>query len=279
MTRLFGIIGHPIDHSLSPILHTAAFRALGLDALYGAFDVPATSLRSVLRGLLLAGIEGLNVTMPLKGTVLPLLDRVDPEARAIGAVNTIVVRHGRTIGYNTDGIGFRLALKELGWRPRPCCAVVLGAGGAARAVAWELSRVPGGCVAIANRQPARARALARWLSRRRPRVCIRAIPLRAVDLDEADLLVNATTVGMASSDGLLVDPRALRRGMTIYDLVYHRQTMLVREARRRGCVAAGGASMLRYQAGESLRLWLRRPPPLAAMRRALDRALRQHMSP
>jgi len=273
VTRLFGIIGHPIAHSLSPAMHEAALRALRLDARYIAIEVPPRFLRPALRALILAGVEGLNVTVPLKEAVLPLLDRLDVSARATGAVNTIVVRNRRTVGYNTDGIGFVRAVSELGWRPRPDAqTVVLGAGGAARAVAWELGRRGRGCVAIANRHPARARHLAARLSRQRLRACVCAVPLGEVDLASADLVVNATTVGMRAGDRPLIDPAALRRGTIVYDLVYHRETALVRQARRRGCVAAGGLSMLLYQGAESLRIWLKRPPPVEAMRRALTRA-------
>ena len=276
MTRLFGILGHPISHSLSPAMHTAALRALRLDALYTPFDVPLHSLKPVLRALVLAGVEGLNVTVPLKEGILPFLDQVDPSARAIGAVNTVVIRNRRTRGYNTDGIGFVQALRELGWRPQATCSVVLGAGGAARAVAWELTRVAGSCVTIANRHVGRARALARWVTRHHPRACVRAVSLREVCLDEAELLVNATTVGMRATDRLLIRPESLRRGMLVYDLVYHRDTPLVQAARRRRCVAANGLSMLLYQGAASLRLWLHRAPPIEAMRRALQHAVERN---
>jgi len=273
MTRIFGVIGSPIDHSLSPVMHTAALRALHLDALYAPFKVPKRFIRPMLRGLVLAGVEGLNVTVPLKEAVVPLMDRLDVTARATGAVNTIVIRNRRMTGYNTDGVGFLLALKELGWRPTPCRAVILGAGGAARAVAWELARIPGSRLIVANRHVERARALVRWLARAHPRVRARAVPLSAVALEDADLVVNATTVGMRASDRPLIDLGRLRRGAIVYDLVYHRQTALVREARRRGGVAANGLSMLLYQGAASLRLWLRRRPPIGVMRRALVRAV------
>ena len=269
MTRLYGVIGFPIRHSLSPVLHTAALRALRLDALYTAFEVPPPVLRPILRALILSGVEGLNVTVPLKEAVLPLLDRLDESAASVGAVNTIAIRNRRAVGYNTDGAGFRLALRELGWRPGPSRAVLVGAGGAARAVAWELTRAAGSRLTIANRHVARAQRLARWLARRRPRTAIQAVPLRDVTLRDAELLVNATTVGMRAADGCLIDPGLLRRNLLVYDLVYHRQTPLVQAARRRGCVAAGGLSMLLYQGAESFRLWLKRSPPLDVMRRAL----------
>ena len=276
MTRLFGVIGHPIAHSLSPAMHAAAFRSLRLDALYGAFDVPPASLRPVLRALILAGVEGLNVTVPLKSAVLPLMDRLDASASAAGAVNTIVVRGRRTVGYNTDGAGFVRALRELGWRPGARHVVVLGAGGAARAVAWKLSHLRW-CrtLTIANRRVARAQQLARWLRRQNPTLRVQACALSAVNLKHADLLVNATTVGMRPGDPPPADVSALPREAVVYDLIYNRPTALAAEARRRGCVAAGGASMLLYQGAESLRLWLNRRPPIETMRRELQRVLRE----
>ena len=272
MTRLFGVLGHPVSHSLSPAMHAAALRAMRLQAHYEPFDVPPRFLAPVLRALALAGVEGLNVTVPHKEAAARLMDRLDPTARAVGAVNTIVISNRRLIGYNTDGVGFRQALAELGVRRPPACAVILGAGGAARAVAWELAR-PGSCLTIANRHPARAQALARWLRRAKPRVWVGATSLKALALDGVELLVNATTVGLQPGDGLLVDSRQLRPGLRVYDLIYHRVTPLVAAARRRGCVAAGGLSMLLYQGAESLRLWLGRRPPVDVMRRALVRAL------
>ena len=277
MTRLFGILGHPIAHSRSPAMHAAALRALRADAQYAAFDVPPSFLRPVLRALILAGVEGLNVTVPLKEAVLPLMDRLDASAEATGAVNTIVIRHGRTVGYNTDGIGFRRALQELAPRLRPCHAVLLGAGGAARAVAWELTRTPGIHLTIANRHPARATRLVRWLAARRRSARLCPASLRQVRLDMCDLLVNTTSVGLHAGDGCPINPAMLRRGMAVYDLIYHRETALVAAARRRGCVAAGGDSMLLYQGAESLRLWLHRHPPIEVMRRALHREIRSEI--
>lgn len=272
-TRLFGVIGFPIGHSLSPVLHAAAFNALRCDAVYGAFETPPKFLRPMLEAFILSGVEGLNVTVPLKEPVLRLMDRLHPSAAAMRAVNTIVVRHRRTIGYNTDGVGFIRALQEVGWRPRPGRVLLLGAGGAARAVAWELSRVRSMELTIANRHPARARRLAAWIVRVRPGCRVRAVALGHARVEGAGLVVNATTVGMRASDPPLIDPAALSCRTIVYDLIYQHETRLVREARRRGCVAAGGLSMLLYQGAESFRLWWKRPAPLAAMRRALQHAV------
>ena len=274
MTRLFGVIGHPIDHSLSPVMHQAAYEALGIDAYYGRFDVPPSELRAVLQALMRVGCEGLNVTVPLKEKVVRLANGgLSETARAMGAVNTLCVRRGKLYGENTDGAGFRRALTELGWKGGRGHAVILGAGGSARAVAWELSRARSARVTIANRTLARGRKLAAWLRKQRPYAQVEAVALGAVSLDQADVLVNTTSVGMDSRDGLIVNPTSLRRGMIVYDLVYHRRTKLVQEASARGCVAAGGTSMLLYQGAASFELWLRRRAPIEAMRRALNAAL------
>lgn len=273
MTRVFGILGHPISHSLSPLMHQAAFEALGCDAIYAPFDVPPAALSDVLRGLVACGIAGLNVTVPHKEAVVPCLDALAEEAKVLGAVNTMVVRHGRLIGYNTDVVGFERALEELGWQPRRCTAILLGAGGAAKAVAWVLSRTPGSRLIIANRHLDRAQRLAAWLTRLRPRCRIEVRVLGPVDVRGCDLLVNATPIGM-KGEATIPSIRGFSRRVLVYDLVYHRLTALVRQARRHGCVAANGASMLVYQGAEAFRLWWRRPAPVDVMRRAVERALR-----
>jgi len=273
MTRVFGVMGFPINHSLSPVMHNAAFKALGLDAIYAPFEASPAKLSRVLRGLLACGIEGLNVTVPLKETVVPFVDAMAQEAKDLAAVNTIVVQHGQMIGYNTDVIGFIRALEELGWRHRPCRAVILGAGGAAKAVAWALTRDKGTSLTIANRHIARAKRLARWLTRQRPWCRIQAQSLERIELHEQELLVNATPVGMRARDGWLIDRKTLHRSLTVYDLVYHRTTPLVQEAQRRGCLAANGLSMLVYQGAESFRLWCRRSPPIAVMRQAVEQTV------
>ncbi len=270
MTRIYGVIGYPVSHSRSPAMHTAAFEALELDALYTSFTIPPKQLRLVLRGLVACGIDGFNVTIPHKEAIMPLLDRCDPDAKALGAVNTVVVRGGKMIGYNTDAAGFTRALQELGQRPRPRAAVILGAGGAARAVAWALSRAPRTRLTIANRHVDRARQLARWLARYRPHLSVRVQSLRRVSLADHDLLVNATSVGMRAGDPSPVDLTGCPKTLLVYDLVYNRVTPLVRQARQRGCVAENGLAMLLYQGAEAFRLWTKRQPPIEAMRRVLE---------
>jgi shikimate dehydrogenase len=290
MTRLFGVMGFPIHHSLSPAMHTAALRALRMDALYTAFDVPPRFLRSVLDALILAGVEGLNVTVPLKERIVPLLDRVDPTAQAVGAVNTVAIRRGRTVGYNTDVAGFTRALTEaLRVDGRGRRVLLLGAGGAARAVGWALLALGPARIWVANRTPSRAARLVRWLRAARPvnrsggavrpPTEISAVSYQPAALSRmlpvVDLVINATSLGLGTTDPLPVDAQALHRRLSVFDLVYRRPTTaFVQAARRRGALAIDGLPMLLYQGAESLRLWLGRPAPLQAMRRALVEAMR-----
>lgn len=276
MTHLFGVIGHPIAHSLSPAMHTAALRSLKVDGIYAPFEVPPRDLKNILRALTLAGVEGLNVTFPLKESVIPLLDKIDPRARAMRAVNTIVIKNRKLTGYNTDGVGFMQALRELKGSSRklPQRALILGAGGSARAVTYELIKIKGIHLTIANRSPLRAKRLKTWLKRQKTNAYIDTTTLGKMTPEEYDLLVNATTVGMHPSDKSLIRASQLKRGMIVYDLVYHRQTPLVAAAQKRGCIAVNGLSMLLYQGAESLRLWLHRKPPIEAMRRALITAVK-----
>ena len=274
MTRLFGVIGSPIAHSLSPAMHSAAFRARNMDAVYSAFDVPPAHLKPILKALVLAGVEGLNVTVPLKERVIPLIDQVHASAKALGAVNTLVIANRKLVGYNTDAAGFVAALKEMGRLPKAGeQVIVLGAGGAARAVVWALVMMGGLRLTIANRSLPKARSLAAQAKKWRAGQFIEAVSLRSIKVSHADWLINATSLGMKSGDAPPVDVSRLRSSARVYDLIYHRQTELVRAARRRGCVASGGLSMLLYQGAQSFRLWTKLKPPIKVMRQALQKAV------
>jgi shikimate dehydrogenase len=289
MTRIFGVIGCPIAHSLSPMMHAAAFEALGLDAVYTAIETPPRDLAPVLRALSLAGVDGLNVTVPLKERVTRALGRGDVTGSAweMGAVNTLVRRAcrqagrgGRLVGYNTDVEGFRRVLSDelrCSWRGKR--AVILGAGGAARAVVAGLGSCGLEAIAVANRTRARAERLARWASGVTSGVTVCAVPcerrLLSDVVRQSDLLVNATSLGLRADDPLPVAASALHRRLVVVDLAYRAPTTnLVRAARRRGALAVDGVPMLVYQGAESFRLWWHRPAPIPIMRRAVERALR-----
>jgi len=196
---LTGLIGWPVEHSVSPAMHNAAFQALGLPWRYGLLPTRPENVGSVLAGLLAHNYRGANITVPHKQAVMAFLDEIDPAAQAIGAVNTIVVDSNGLAGYNTDGHGFVAALREEGFEPEGRRALVLGSGGAARSVIYALTQA--GCQAtIHNRTALRAHALAADLERvgARPPV---AASLSELDLDGFDLLVNGTSVGMWPQTG------------------------------------------------------------------------------
>ena len=265
MAYTLGLIGYPVSHSLSPRIHTAALRARGLEGSYAAIPVSPDLLPATLRALVANGYNGLNVTIPYKQAVMPLMDELSDDARAIGAVNTIIVANGRLCGHNTDGVGFLLALAEAGFDPHAQNVLVLGAGGAARAVVYSLNQA-GARITVWNRTEQRAVELAREFR-------VRSAAALAADLTGTwDLIVNTTSAGMFPN-GDIFPVRLASDGLSarcVYDLVYNpRETMLLRQARAVGALVIGGIAMLVYQAAEAFRLWTGCEPPVPAMLQAL----------
>ncbi len=270
-----GVIGDAVRGSLSPRMHNAAFAALGLNWCYVAFPVTRDGLGDALRALPALGIAGVNVTVPHKEAALAYLDETTDDARAIGAVNTIQVAGGRLIGHNTDGGGLLDALRsDGGLSVAGSRAVITGAGGAARAAAFALAGAGAASVVIANRNWDRAAALADTVRRSFPRCGVDATPLDgqglAGALREASLVIQATTLGSGAQRAVSpIDTGALHAGLFIMDMVYDPQeTVLLREARARGCRTLGGLSMLVYQGARAFEVWTGRPAPVAAMRNA-----------
>ncbi len=270
-TRLVALIGDPVAHSVSPAMQNAAFKALSLDYVYLAFRVSSAALGDAIKGIRGLGLRGANITIPHKTAVQSLLDEIDEPARRIGAVNTIVNDGGRLIGHNTDAPGFLAALKSSGFEPKGQKAVVLGAGGAARAVVFAL-RDAGATVAIVNRSPEAAIALAGETG------------ASAFELSEsglrsamagASLIVNATSVGMSPDvDSTPLPAHLLRPGLVIFDTVYRpRRTRLLKEAAASGCAAIGGLEMLIEQGALAFTLWTGNNAPRDIMRQAADEAL------
>lgn len=260
-----GVIGDPVRHSLSPVLHNAAFGALDLDWVYLAFAVPAGSAAAAVEGMRALGIDGLNVTMPHKADVAAAVDRLSPVADRLGAVNTVVRRGGVLVGESTDGPGFVDALRsDEGFDPAGKRCLVIGAGGAARAVVLALAEAGAAEVIVTGRTPERVAAAAELGGR------VGAIEEAA----DADLVVNATPVGMGGDPGLPLDPALIGAGQVVADLVYHPlATPLLGEARARGAVAVNGLGMLIHQAAHAFRLWTGEEPPLGVMSAAAMRAL------
>ena len=285
-TQLVGLIGWPVEHSLSPAMHNGAFAALGLNWRYVPLPVPPGQIEAAVKGLAALGFRGANVTVPHKQAVVPALDTIAPDARRLGAVNTIVVERSEdgevTIGgYNTDARGFIAALREGGFDPQGRSAVVVGAGGAARAVVSGLLWSGSGGVTVLNRTPERAQALISDLGRRSEDASrLRALPLTPENLiasaRAADLLVNATTVGMWPHMGgsIWPDTVSIPAHLTVFDLVYNPlETRLLRQARESGAHAVGGLGMLVRQGALTFEMWTGEPAPVEVMREACEQAL------
>ncbi|UHC16663.1 shikimate dehydrogenase [Methylobacterium currus] len=271
---LLGLIGSPIAHSASPAMHEAAAAAVGLRAHYQLIDVAgadAARLRGLLSSLAPIGFSGVNVTYPYKESVLPLLDDLSPGARAVGAVNTIVVRDGRLTGHNTDMTGFARALRQA-FGPNPEGPVALiGAGGVGKAVAVALAGFPGLEVRLVDADPAKAGAVAAALEgHARVRVCRRVEEA----VEGARGLVNGTPVGMLPDRGTPVPLALLRPGMWVTDAVYSPLwTPLLTEAARIGARTMTGRELAIHQALDAFALFTGREAPASAMERAFDRAV------
>lgn len=279
-TALYGLVGSPVEHSLSPAMMTAAFGARAMDAVYLAFEVRPDGLGAAVAGLRALGARGLNVTIPHKEAVVPLLDDLASSARAVGAVNTIVVERGRLVGHNTDASGFVEALREAEADPLGGHAVLLGAGGAARAVAAGLARAGAASITIAGRAEARAGQIVSALRPLHPGADFRATSLESAGLcdERTTLLVNCTPAGMdGGPDGsalvAALPMDALPASAIVVDLVYRPlETPLLARAGARGLATLGGLTMLLHQGAAAFHLWTGRAAPLDAMRRALDSA-------
>jgi shikimate dehydrogenase len=280
MKMIAGLIGFPLAHSITPKIYGAVFPAMGIDATCEAWVTPPEALAETVARLRQPGYYGTNVTVPHKQTIMSLLDDIDPVAERIGAVNCVVARNGRLTGHNTDLYGFMRSLEEAGFTPKGTSVLLLGAGGAARAVAIGLADAGVHRLVIAGR------------SRERTGSAMASMPLgdaltgEAVGFDDdafaalchdADLVVNCTPVGMvhtAEENQSPLPVALIRQGAWIYDLVYNPpETVLLREAKGRGAHVIPGLEMLIYQGAESIRLYTGREPPLDIMREAARAAL------
>ena len=259
-TKIYGIMGKPVSHSLSPAMHNAAFQAQGLNKVYVAFEV--TDVARALDGFRAIGVGGVSVTIPHKQAVIAHLDTVDPVAQKIGAVNTLLIEDMDIRGYNTDWIGANQALETIVDLPAST-VLVLGAGGSARAIGFGLQE-KGATVILANRTLAKGQALARDLN-------CEFYPLEAIKDLKVDALVNATSVGMTPHvDATPVPKTVLKNVSAVMDIVYApSQTRLLREAQQAGCKTVNGAYMLLYQGVAQFELWTGRKAPLDVMKETL----------
>jgi len=272
-TRVCGIIGDPVDHSLSPVMHNAAFEELTLAFVYVAFRVRREELREAIIGTRSLNLLGLNVTMPHKNAVMRYLDELDPTARSIGAVNTILNNKRRLIGHNTDGIGALKALIENDITPNGKKLLLLGAGGAGKAIAFHAAQDVEELV-ILNRTPQKAKKLAEVLRREfNKKINGNALSTEIIkeELRDADILVNATSVGMHPDiDQSLVPPSLLRPDLCVMDIVYNPlETKLAKDAKAVGAKVVSGIEMLVYQGAASFEIWTNHPAPVKVMKQAV----------
>ena len=277
-TKLLGVLGAPIGHSLSPIIQNEALRAAGLDYVYAALPVRADALTSAVHGLRDAGIAGFNVTIPFKTEIIPLMDDLSEDARRIHAVNTVVVEeNGRLVGHNTDVTGFLAGFAERRIALTEKKAVLVGAGGAARAVLWGLLRSKVSSVVIGVRNASKGAALAADFATHGD---VRAYgfddPAFTSALGSADIIVQTTPLGMTPHVGEMppVDVAAIKSSAVFYDLIYTpAETRFLRAAAAHGHEAINGETMLVAQGAEAFFLWTGVRPDMELMKRVLREEL------
>jgi len=265
---LYGVIGDPIAHSMSPEMHNAAFQECGMDSAYVKFQVRKEQLSQAIDGIKALGIKGVNVTVPHKEHVMPLLDEIDPLAEAIGAVNTIVNENGKLIGYNTDGLGFVEGLKNIADEPlEDNSMLIIGAGGAAKAIYYSLASLGVKRIDVTNRTPLRAEKM------------IEACPfdlnsgflsLEAAEnsLDQYDVIIHTTSIGMFPHiEDSPLTIKELKEGCIVSDIIYNPlETALLKQANQKGARTQNGLDMFVYQGALSFEKWTGIFPPYSIMK-------------
>ena len=278
-TRVVGVFGYPVEHSLSPLFHNAAFDKLGLNFAYLPFPVRPEELKTAVESIRSLNMVGMNVTIPHKEKILPYLDQISPEAKAIGAVNTIHNKEGELVGYNTDGDGFIESLRKQGrFNSKNKNVFLLGAGGAAYAISFALVKSGIKKLVFANRTYSRGMALLEHLKKIFQDKC----QLSLVEFEERnspfimseiDLLINTTSLGMYPDDSLLIAPEIVPSNMFIYDVVYNRKTPLLKLAEEKKLACLGGLDMLVHQGALSFEIWTGQKAPVELMKEILRKEL------
>ena len=279
-TKLTGFFANPASHSLSPLMHNLAFSHWGIDAVYLAFEVDQTNLRQAVESIRTLDMLGVNVSMPNKTAVLAYLDQLSPEAELIGAVNTIVHQEQCLIGYNTDGMGFVRSVNETGHPIKNQKIVVLGAGGAAKAIVVQMALEGAQEITIYKRLNATFLPLKEYFAKVSEKT---GCPIRlhdyadesqlALDLSQANLLINATDIGMGSKKDQLpiTDVKLLHSQLAVFDLIYSpSETRLIQEAQKMGIKAYNGLGMLIHQGAIAFELWTHREMPVQNIRERLE---------
>ncbi|WP_163101871.1 shikimate dehydrogenase [Peribacillus alkalitolerans] len=272
MKQLYGVIGDPINHSMSPAMHNSAFSALGMDAYYHPFHVRPSELTDAIKGLKALNIKGFNVTVPHKTTIIPLLDEIDPLAAAIGAVNTVVNRDGKLVGFNTDGLGFVSALlHEMGNLINPECKVlIVGSGGAARAIYYTLLSEGWNRVDICNRTIQRAWDLIKECPIEGKSIALDMLEAQE-NLDKYDLIIQTTSIGMSPlTNESPIDLEKLKSNSVVCDIIYNPlETEFLTKASQKGSKTQNGIGMFVYQGALAFELWTGMKPDSERMKKVV----------
>ncbi|HEB12594.1 MAG TPA: shikimate dehydrogenase [Actinobacteria bacterium] len=275
-TSVTGILGYPIEHTLSPAIQNAAFRESGLNWVYLPFNVHPTKISEALLGLAACECRGLNVTMPHKKVVFDLMDKVEESALIFGAVNTVEFVDGQMIGHNTDGLGFLKSLEvEASFDPNGKRVLIIGAGASAHSIALSLASAGAAQIKLLNRTPEKAENIIRLVKSRFEGCAASIEDMRdTAQVVNCDLIVNATSVGMDINRGLPFSLDLLESGQIVFDVIYDPpETEFLKVARGRGARAMNGAGMLLYQGAAAFSIWTGLPAPIKSMAAALELAL------
>lgn len=275
-TRLIALIGNPVKHSKSPYMHNLSFEKLGLDYAYMAFEVEDNLLENTVDALKILNSRGFNITMPHKENIIKYLDETSEDARIIGSVNTVLNENNRLIGYNTDGRGFIKALEEEGQEFKDKKIVIIGAGGACRAIAIQLAFDGAREVVIFNRTFKKAEDISNTINREISKGKSRAIELDEKllkrELKDAQILINTTSIGMKDTidQSVIKSPHILHRDLFVIDLIYDPlKTKFLSQAEEMGCKTMNGANMLLYQGALAFKIWTDREMPIEDVKEAV----------
>ena len=263
-TKIIGLFGYPVEHSLSPHMHNSAFRELDFDIIYVAFKVSPEDLTDAIKAVKFLNLLGINITVPHKERAIPLLDSIDEEASFIGAINTIVNSEGVLKGYNTDGRGFLSSLSEEGISIDGKRIMIIGTGGACRAISYYLSEKASE-LSLYDIDKSKAEKLIGDLEKIRDNVFLLD---KIDDAERPDIIINATPLGMKSNDPSPVNPDLITSDMVVCDLVY-KKTKLLYDAEKKGAKTLNGSGMLLWQGVLAFELWTGIIPPVDLMRKAL----------
>ena len=284
--KLYGIFGYPLNHTLSPVMQESAFEKYGIKANYIALELSPSNFQKLGRNFSKLQLSGFNVTVPFKEKVIPFLDEISREAKAVGAVNTVYEKKGKWIGTNTDVYGFLASLKnELKFNPKNKKCLILGAGGASKAVLYGLSEMGASQIVVANRHPKRAEQIIRKYQSIFPKVFYKALKLKSSKMKEevtgADIVINATSLGLKKNDPCILSSDSIPyvsggKKKIFLDLIYNpKETRFLKSAKTKGYKISNGFSMLIYQGGKAFECWTNKKAPIELMKKTALNSLKE----